>query len=217
VEERGTTHLSLHDKYGNVVSMTTTIESGLGSYHMTNGFLLNNELTDFNAAPAVDGVLVANRVQPGKRPRSSMSPTLVFRRNADGSRGDFYMTTGSPGGATIIQYVAKTLVASLDWGMDAQQAVSMIDFGGSNGAAGSPMIVGGEHPNVDTSVPSGGLAGDNDPLVRGLRDLGHTVNINAQSSGLSAIIRSTIGGSAVLVGGADPRREGVVLGDTFKP
>ncbi|QEZ46081.1 gamma-glutamyltransferase family protein [Cupriavidus oxalaticus] len=217
VEERGTTHLSLHDKYGNVVSMTTTIESGLGSYHMTNGFLLNNELTDFNAAPAVDGVLVANRVQPGKRPRSSMSPTLVFRRNADGSRGDFYMTTGSPGGATIIQYVAKTLVASLDWGMDAQQAVSMIDFGGSNGGTGSPMIVGGEHPNVDTSVPSGGLAGDNDPLVRGLRDLGHTVNINAQSSGLSAIIRSTIGGSAVLVGGADPRREGVVLGDTFKP
>lgn len=216
VEERGTTHLSLHDKYGNVVAMTTTIESGLGSYHMTNGFLLNNELTDFSAQPSVGGVLVANRLQPGKRPRSSMSPTLVFRRNADGSRGDFYMTTGSPGGATIIQYVAKTLVAALDWGMDAQQAVSMIDFGGSNGA-GSAMIVGGEHPDVDTSVPAGGQAGDNDPLVRGLRNLGHTVNIAAQSSGLSAIIRTTVGSSAALVGGADPRREGVVLGDTFKP
>ncbi|MCY1253198.1 Glutathione hydrolase proenzyme [compost metagenome] len=216
VEEHGTTHLSLHDKYGNVVSMTTTIEAGLGSYHMTNGFLLNNQLTDFNADPAPGGVLVANRLQPGKRPRSSMAPTLVFKRNADGSRGDFYMTTGSPGGATIIQYVAKTLVASLDWGMDAQQAVSMIDFGGSNGA-GSAMIVGGEHPNVDTSTPAGGLPGDNDPLVKGLRNLGHTVNTAAQSSGLSAIIRTTVGGSTALVGGADPRREGVVLGDTFKP
>ncbi|MEC3765160.1 gamma-glutamyltransferase family protein [Cupriavidus sp. SS-3] len=217
VEERGTTHLSLHDKYGNVVAMTTTIEAGLGSYHMTNGFLLNNELTDFNADPAPGGVRVANRLQPGKRPRSSMAPTVVFQRNSDGSRGDFYMTTGSPGGATIIQFVAKTLVASLDWGLDAQQAVSMIDFGGNNASAGSPMIVGGEHPNVDTSTPAGGLPGDNDPLVRGLRNLGHTVNTAAQSSGLSAIIRTTIGGSAVLVGGADPRREGVVLGDTFKP
>jgi gamma-glutamyltranspeptidase/glutathione hydrolase len=79
------------------------------------------------------------------------------------------------------------------------------------------MIVGGEHPNVDASVPAGGLAGDNDPLVKGLRNLGHTVNITAQSSGLSAIIRTTVGGSTALVGGADPRREGVVLGDTFKP
>lgn len=216
VVEHGTTHLSLVDKYGNVVSMTTTIESGLGSYHMTNGFLLNNQLTDFNAVPSVGGVLVANRLQPGKRPRSSMAPTIVFRRNADGSRGDFHMTAGSPGGATIIQYVVKTLVGALDWKMDAQQAVSMIDFGASNSAT-TPMVVGGEHPNVDTSTPPGGLPGDNDPLVKGLRALGHGVNVGAQSSGLSAIIRSTVGGSQVLAGGADPRREGVVLGDTFKP
>ncbi|MBB1635172.1 gamma-glutamyltransferase family protein [Cupriavidus sp. UME77] len=217
INEHGTTHLSLTDKYGNVVSMTTTIEAGLGSYHFTNGFLLNNQLTDFNAAPAdAGGVPIANRVQPGKRPRSSMAPTLVFKRNADGSRGDFYMTTGSPGGASIIQYVAKTLVGVLDWKMDAQQAVSMIDFGGSNSAA-SGMMVGGEHPNVDATKPAGGLAGDNDPLVKGLRGLGHVVNVTAQSSGLSAIIRTTVGGSTALVGGADPRREGVVLGDTFKP
>ncbi len=214
--EHGTTHLSLVDKYGNVVSMTTTIEAGLGSYHMTNGFLLNNQLTDFNAAPSVGGVLVANRLQPGKRPRSSMAPTLVFKRNTDGTRGDFYMTTGSPGGAAIIQYVVKTLVGVLDWKMDAQQAVSMIDFGASNSAT-TPMVVGGEHPNVDSSTPAGGLAGDNDPLVKGLRALGHGVNIGAQSSGLSAIIRNTVGGAQVLSGGADPRREGVVLGDTFKP
>ena len=215
LSENGTTHLSFTDKYGNVVSMTTTIESGLGSYHFTNGFLLNNQLTDFNAAPVVDGLAVANRLQPGKRPRSSMAPTVVFKRNADGSRGDFFMTTGSPGGAAIIQYVAKTLVGVLDWKMDAQQAVSMIDFGASNS---SQMSVGGEHPNVDASPPAGGLAGDNDALVKGLRNLGHAVNVAAQSSGLSAIVR-TLGSdnTQVLVGGADPRREGVVLGDTFTP
>ncbi|MCT9115843.1 gamma-glutamyltransferase family protein [Cupriavidus gilardii] len=214
IAERGTTHLSLVDKYGNVVAMTTTIESGLGSYHMTSGFLLNNELTDFSAEPVdANGAQIANRVQPLKRPRSSMSPTLVFERKGDGSRGDFKMTTGSPGGATIIQYVAKTLVGVLDWKMDAQQAVSMIDFGSNN----ATMIVGGEHPNVDTSTPQGGLPGDNDPLVKGLRNLGHTVSVGNQSSGLSAIVRETIGGAPALVGGADPRREGVVLGDTFRP
>ncbi|TWG88492.1 gamma-glutamyltranspeptidase/glutathione hydrolase [Cupriavidus gilardii J11] len=207
--ENGTTHLSLVDKYGNVVAMTTTIESGLGSYHMTQGFLLNNELTDFSAEPVIDGMPVANRVQANKRPRSSMSPTLVFTRDGTGAR-EFAMTTGSPGGATIIQYVAKTLVGVLDWKMDAQQAVSMIDFGSNN----ATLIVGGEHPNVDTSTPAGGAAGDNDSLVKGLRDLGHTVSVTAQSSGLSAIVREAVG-SRALVGGADPRREGVVLGDTF--
>lgn len=212
--EHGTTHITLHDKYGNVATMTTTIESGLGSYHMTNGFLLNNQLTDFNAAPSVNGVLVANRLQPGKRPRSSMSPTLVFNKNADGSPGSVFMATGSPGGATIIQYVTKTLVGVLDWKLDAQQAVSMIAFGSNN----ATTIVGGEHPNVDTSVPVGGVAGGNDPLVAGLRALGHVVNVSAQSSGLSAIVKkNNTDGVTILVGGADPRREGVVLGDTYQP
>ena len=211
----GTTHFTIVDKAGNVVSMTTTVESGFGSFHMTQGFILNNQLTDFERDPTdAQGNLIANRVAPLKRPRSSMAPTLVFRMNADGSRGDFHMGTGSPGGSTIIQYVVKTLVGALDWGLDAQQATSMVDFGAQN----SPTTnVGGEHPNVDETQPAGGLAGGNDPLVTGLRALGHTVSVNSQSSGISTIIRTQVNGSPALQGGADPRREGLVLGDTFTP
>ncbi|RYZ02978.1 MAG: gamma-glutamyltransferase [Comamonadaceae bacterium] len=208
--ESGTTHFTIVDKQGNVVSMTTTVESTLGSFHMTQGFVLNNQLTDFSAAPTdASGVKLANRVAPGKRPRSTMAPTLVFRKAADGGIGDFYMGTGSPGGGTIIQYVVKTLVGALDWGLDAQQATSMIDFGAANSPTTS---VGGEHPNVNTANN-----GNNDPLVTGLRALGHTVSTSAQSSGISTIIRRTTGSSSVLTGGADPRREGIVLGDTATP
>ena len=133
--EAGTTHVSLVDRYGNVVVMTTTIESAFGSYRMTRGFLLNNQLTDFSAAPAdAAGNPIANAVAPNKRPRSSMAPTLVFRTKADGTRGEFVMATGSPGGSTIIQYVVKTLVGTLDWGLDAQQAMSLVDFGAANSA-----------------------------------------------------------------------------------
>ena len=138
-----------------------------------------------------------------------MAPTLVFKKAADGTRGDFYMGTGSPGGSTIIQYVVKTLVGALDWGLDAQQATSMVDFG----AANSPTTnVGGEHPNVNATAN-----GANDPLVTGLRAMGHTVSVSAQSSGISTMIRVPGNGATVLTGGADPRREGVVLGDTFTP
>jgi gamma-glutamyltranspeptidase/glutathione hydrolase len=208
--EAGTTHVSLVDRYGNVVVMTTTVESAFGSFHMTRGFILNNQLTDFSAAPTdAAGLAVANAVAANKRPRSSMAPTLVFATKADGTRGDFVMATGSPGGSTIIQYVVKTLVGSLDWGLDAQQAVSMIDFGASNGAVTS---VGGEHPNV--SAANNGAA---DPLATGLRSLGHTVSVAAQSSGLGSIVRTTAGGRPAYMGGADPRREGIVLGDTFTP
>jgi gamma-glutamyltranspeptidase/glutathione hydrolase len=208
VPEGGTTHFSIVDKYGNALAMTTTVESSFGSYHMTRGFILNNQLTDFSAVPSVNGVAVANRVQPGKRPRSSMAPTLVFRQGANGSLGDFVMATGSPGGATIIQYVVKTVVGVLDWNLDAQQATSMIDFGAANSATTS---VGGEHPNVN--IANGG---NNDPLVSGLRALGHTVSTNAQSSGISTIVRAPLSAPTMLQGGADPRREGLVLGDTFK-
>jgi gamma-glutamyltranspeptidase/glutathione hydrolase len=206
----GTTHFTIVDKAGNVVSMTTTVESGFGSFHMTQGFILNNQLTDFDAAPTdAQGNPIANRVAPLKRPRSSMSPTLVFRMNADGSRGDFHMGTGSPGGATIIQYVVKTLVGALDWNLDAQQATSMIDFG----AANSPTTnVGGEHPNV-TAANNGA----NDPLVTGLRALGHTVSVSAQSSGIGTVIRVQANGAPALQGGADPRREGLALGDAITP
>ena len=214
-EGKGTSHVTIVDRQGNALVMTTTIESGMGSFRLTNGFLLNNELTDFSVlAKDGAGLNIANRVGPNKRPRSSMAPTLVFAMNADGSMGDFLMGTGSPGGATIIQYVGKTLVGVLDWGLNAQQATSMIDFG----AANSPTTnVGGEHPNVNATTPAGGLAGGSDPLVAGLRALGHTVSVAAQSSGIGTIIKLTRNGEQVLEGGADPRREGIVLGDTFKP
>lgn len=199
--EHGTSHVSIIDSYGNAASFTTTIESPFGSFHMVDGFLLNNQLTDFAAEPrASDGALVANRVQPGKRPRSSMAPTLVFDFSPAG-RGALYAVTGSPGGSTIIQYVVKTLVAMLDWGLNPQQAVSLVDFGAEN----SPQTnVGGDDPEINTSDD-----GDHDPLVQGLRALGHQVNLADQSSGLSAITRS----SSKWTGGADPRRDGLVMGD----
>ncbi len=209
-EGKGTTHMTIVDKAGNVVVMTTTVESGMGSFRMTNGFLLNNQLTDFSVLASDASGPIANSVAANKRPRSSMAPTLVFKMNADGSMGDFLMGTGSPGGATIIQYVVKTLVGALDWGLSAQQATSLVDFGAANSATTN---VGGEHPNIDASVPAGGLAGGNDPLVSGLRALGHTVSVSAQSSGISTVIKVGNG----YEGGADPRREGIVLGDSFLP
>ncbi|MEY3252529.1 MAG: gamma-glutamyltransferase [Pseudomonadota bacterium] len=209
--ENGTTQITVVDGRGNVVSMTTTIESGFGAFHMTRGgFLLNNQLTDFSASPVdATGAPIANRVAAGKRPRSSMAPTLLFRTAADGTRGEFRMATGSPGGATIIQFVTKTIVGFVDWGLDAQQATSLVAFG----AANSPTTnVGGEHPNVDLS--SGGA---NDALITGLRALGHTVGTGAQSSGIGTIVRrSNPQGYFYLEGGADPRREGVVLGDLYR-
>ncbi|NLU64524.1 gamma-glutamyltransferase [Rhodococcus sp. HNM0563] len=201
--EHGTSHISVADSYGNVASMTTTIESAFGSFHMIDGFLLNNQLTDFAAEPVdEDGLPVANRVEPGKRPRSSMAPTLVFERTPDGGRGDLQMVVGSPGGSVIIQFVVKTLVNSLDWGLDPQQAVSAVSFGSAN----TPVTgVGGEHPAIDASDD-----GAQDPLVQQLRDMGHEVSVAPQSSGLSALQRD--GDS--WIGGADPRREGAVMGDT---
>ena len=208
--EHGTNQFTIVDGDGSVLTATTTVESSMGSFHMTHGFLLNNQLTDFSAQPTdANGNLIANRVAPGKRPRSSMAPTLVFKVAADGTQGDFVMATGSPGGGTIPQYVVKTLVGALDWGLDAQQSSNLVDFGASN----SPnTTVGGEHPNVDTSN-----GGNNDPLITGLRALGHTVSTGSQSSGVNTIMRAQVGGAPVWAGGTDPRREGLVLGDTFLP
>ncbi|WP_433672796.1 gamma-glutamyltransferase family protein [Nocardia sp. CA-136227] len=199
--EHGTSHISIVDKYGNAASMTTTVESAFGSFHFVDGFILNNQLTDFSAEPRdKDGAPVANRIDAGKRPRSSMAPTLVFDRNPDGSRGALSHVTGSPGGAVIIQFVVKTLVAMLDWGLNPQQAVSMIDFG----AANTPTTnVGGEHPAVNATDN-----GDHDVLVQKLRASGDQVSVAPQSSGLSALARDGDG----WIGGADPRREGAVLG-----
>jgi gamma-glutamyltranspeptidase/glutathione hydrolase len=200
--EHGTSQISIVDAQGNAAALTTTVESAFGSFHMADGFILNNQLTDFSAEPVgPDGAPVPNRVQPGKRPRSTMAPTLVFDQSPPG-HGKLYAVAGSPGGSVIIQFVVKTVVGMVDWGLDPQQAVSGVDFG----AANSPKTnVGGEHPAIDTSDN-----GDHDPLVVGLRKLGHQVDLADQSSGLSAIVRDVAG----WVGGADPRREGLVMGDT---
>lgn len=204
-EGNGTTHLSIIDGDGNVVVMTTTVESSMGSFRFVRGFLLNNQLTDFSAAPSDAAGPIANRVQAGKRPRSSMAPTIVFSKSADGSRGEVLIATGSPGGAAIIQFVVKTLVGLIDWGLDAQQATAALNFGSANTATTG---LGGEHPSLN--VANGGA---NDPLVIGLRSLGHTVSVAAQSSGVSTIVRRRASdGGTMLVGGADPRREGLALG-----
>ena len=208
--ERGTSHMSIVDAEGNAVVMTTSVEAAFGSFHMTqSGFLLNNQLTDFSAVPRdSDGYPIANRLQPGKRPRSSMAPTLVFHTDDNGRPAELMMATGSPGGGAIIYYVIRALVGTLDWGLDVQQAISQISFGAMNGVT---TYVGGEHPLVNTADD-----GHHDPLVSGLRALGHTVSINAQSSGLGSIMRRAVNGKTILEGGADPRREGVVLGDVLQ-
>ncbi|MEV0246529.1 gamma-glutamyltransferase family protein [Nocardia sp. NPDC050712] len=202
--EHGTSHISVVDKYGNAAALTTTVESAFGSFHVVDGFVLNNQLTDFAADPlGTDGAPVANRIQPNKRPRSSMAPTLVFDRAADGTRGALTHVTGSPGGSVIIQFVVKTLVGLLDWGLDPQQAVSAVSFGAGNAPATG---IGGEHPAINAANK-----GDNDPLVIRLRELGHQVSVAPQVSGLSALRLDPGNG---WVGGADPRREGAVYGDT---
>lgn len=204
-EGKGTSHVSIVDAKGNVVSMTTTIESGMGAFRFVRGFLLNNELTDFSSTPSDADGPIANRVEPNKRPRSSMAPTMVFKRAADGSIDSLLMATGSPGGANIIQYVTKTVVGVVDWGLDAQQATALTNFGSSNSVTTG---IGGEHPNINALNN-----GNDDPLVTGLRSLGHTVSVAAQSSGTSTILRVNVDGKSLLQGGADPRREGLVLGD----
>jgi gamma-glutamyltranspeptidase/glutathione hydrolase len=211
-EERGTTHFSIVDAYGNVVSMTTTVESSMGSYHMVDGFLLSNQLTDFDANPVdAQGRAVANRVSPGKRPRSSMSPTLVFKGSGP---DEFVMATGSPGGSAIIMYVLKTVIGALDWGLDAQQATSLIDFGVS-GTGRTPTI------DASNSIANGGTL-DLSGLVSELVALGHanasgacegSICPSAQSSGISTIMKVEKDGQTLLEGGVDPRREGLILGD----
>jgi gamma-glutamyltranspeptidase/glutathione hydrolase len=181
----GTSHFVIIDSEGNAISATTTIESGFGNRVMTRGFLLNNEMTDFSFAPEADGMPVANRVEPGKRPRSSMAPTIVFENDAP------VLLTGSPGGAAIIPYTALSLVSILDWGMDPQEAIDLPHVTNLNGA---------------TNVEEGEGAED---LAAGLEALGHEVNIANLNSGLHVISITEDG----LVGAADKRREGTVMGE----
>ncbi|MEX0930016.1 MAG: gamma-glutamyltransferase family protein [Balneolales bacterium] len=193
--EMGTSHISIIDREGNAVAMTTTIEQGFGSRIMTDGgtgltggFHLNNELTDFSRIPAdEEGRPIANRVEPAKRPRSSMSPTLVFDRIS----GELVATLGSPGGAGIIHYTAKALIAMLDWDLDAQKALDLPNFVNYNGPS---VLEDGRFP----------LA-----VIEALESMDHDISERELTSGLQAIQRTDYG----WYGGADPRREGEVKGE----
>ncbi|MCP8894696.1 gamma-glutamyltransferase [Shinella daejeonensis] len=182
---KGTSHFVIVDRAGDMISATTTIESGFGNRIMTGGVLLNNELTDFSFVPEADGAPVANRVEPGKRPRSSMSPTIVFKD------GKPVLLTGSPGGAAIIHYTALSLISILDWEMDPQQAIDLPHVTNLNGR---------------TNIEQGEGA---EELATALEALGHEVVIEDLNSGLHVIAITDNG----LVGAADKRREGLVMGD----
>ena len=184
IELPSTSHFSIVDKEGNVVSMTTTIENGFGSRLMVRGFLLNNELTDFSFRPERNGKPIANRVEPGKRPRSSMSPTIIMRD------GKPYMAIGSPGGSRIIGYVAKTIIAHLDWGMDVQSAIDL------------PHLVN----RFGTFDVEAGTSAEQ--FIPALEAMGFKVKARGLNSGLHGIVITKNG----LEGGADPRREGLVSG-----
>lgn len=180
------------DDLGGAVSMTTTVEAAFGSHLMVQGFLLNNQMTDFSFIPEENGQPVANRVEPGKRPRSAMAPTLVFDRKS----GELLATVGSPGGSQIIEYVSKSLVAMLDWKLDPQAAISLPNFGSRNGA---------------TELESGLFS---PALKQALKDKGHALSEIDMTSGIQAIVRTRDAqGKVTLSGGADPRREGEAVGD----
>jgi gamma-glutamyltranspeptidase/glutathione hydrolase len=184
LELPSTSHISIVDRFGNALSMTTTIENSFGSRLMTHGFLLNNELTDFSFSSHRNGVPIANRVEPGKRPRSSMSPTIILKD------GRPTLVIGSPGGSRIIGYVAEAIVAHIDWGMNVQAAVSIPHainrFGTYDLEKGTSL----------------------EAMVAPLEELGYKVNLRSLNSGLHAISIEENG----LFGGADPRREGIAIG-----
>ena len=180
-----TTHIVITDKAGNTISFTSTVENGFGSRLMSHGFILNNEMTDFSFASYKDGYPIANRVEPGKRPRSSMSPSIVMKSDKP------YMAVGSPGGSRIIGYVASTLIAHLDWGMDIQKAIDL------------PHLVNrfGTYDLEEGTTAT--------RFKAPLEAMGFKVNVRDLNSGLQGIVFS----GTKLIGGADPRREGIALGD----
>jgi gamma-glutamyltranspeptidase / glutathione hydrolase len=201
-----TSHMSIVDSNGNVVSMTTTIELGFGSLQMVKGFLLNNQLTDFSFTEKdASGNLIANRIEPGKRPRSAMSPTIIFNRN-----GQVEAVLGSSGGSNIIQDVTKTIVGLVDWNLDIQQAINLSNFGAQT--------------STTTSLEKGSFAATA-AVEAGLKAKGHSVSILDINSGLHGLVMNGVrsDGSVgslsrgptfgVWAGGADPRREGGAKGN----
>jgi len=182
----GTTHFVVVDAQGDVVSMTATVESIFGTTRMVGGMFLNNQLTDFSFLPTdKEGRAIANAVAPGKRPRSSMSPTIVLDK-----QGKFLMATGSPGGNNIIAYTAKTLVGVFDWGLSPQQAADLPN-----------MVARGETVRLENGLAS-------ESLIEAMKNFGFTVDASrGENSGLSIILRKPDGS---LQGGVDKRREGVI-------
>jgi len=191
IESPSTSHFVVVDGKGAGLSMTTTVEDAFGSRQMVDGFILNNQLTDFSFDSVDADGPIANRVQAGKRPRSAMSPTIVFDRQSK----KFVMAVGSPGGPLIINYVAKVLVGTMDWGLNVQQAIALPNFGSRNGPT---ELEAGRFPPA---------------VAEALKAKGHTVRMFEQNSGLQGVQRLSIHGEAYWFGGADPRREGVAKGD----
>lgn len=185
IELPSTSHIVIVDEQGNVASMTTTIENGFGSRLMVGGFLLNNELTDFSFKTHDGSLPVANRVEPGKRPRSSMSPTIVMKD------GKPLLAIGSPGGSQIIGYVSQAVIAYIDWGMPVEQIVAQ------------PHLIN----RFGTYEVEAGTAAEQ--MVGPLKAIGYEVKPTDMNSGLQAIEITPSG----LAGSADPRREGVALGE----
>ncbi len=212
----GTSHVSIVDRYGNALSMTTTVESSFGNGVMVHGFMLNNELTDFSFAAESNGLPVANRVQPNKRPRSSMSPTIVFD-----AAGQVELVTGSPGGSRIIGYTAQSIVNHIDFGLDPQQSINVPHYQNRNGST-----------EIERTIPGVTLDYDADALAAALEARGHPVALrDLLESGLSIIQvvhepaaagdhrgrgrqRGRVGELEphTLIGGADQRRDGTVAG-----
>ena len=184
IERQSTTHVSIVDAYGNVLSLTSSIENAFGSRLMTDGFLLNNQLTDFSFKSSSNGVPVANRVEGGKRPRSSMAPTIVLQD------GKPVLVIGSPGGSRIIPYVANTIIAILDWGLDVQEAVSQphaVNRFGTYEIEKATRLI---------------------ETKNSLKELGYDVSERSLNSGLNVIMMN----NGSLFGGSDPRREGIAIG-----
>jgi gamma-glutamyltranspeptidase/glutathione hydrolase len=191
IEAHSTSHLVVVDDKGAGLSMTTTVEDAFGSRQMVDGFILNNQLTDFSFDSRDANGPIANRVEAGKRPRSAMSPTIVF----DKQTGKLVLAVGSPGGPAIINYVAKVLVGTLDWGLDVQQAIALPNFGSRNGPT---ELEAGRFPASE---------------IEQLKARGHKVRVTEQNSGLHGVERRSVLGVPLWFGGADPRREGVAKGD----
>ena len=186
-ERPSTTHISIVDKQGNAVSMTSSIEYAFGSGTMVNGFLLNNQLTDFSFISEKDNMKIANRVEPNKRPRSSMSPTIILDKD-----DNLKMVIGSPGGSRIIGYVTQAIIAVLDWNYDIQKAVNM------------PHIISKSKNIIELEKNH-----DLDKYADELNKMGYKTVIRDQNSGLHAIY---VNDNGILIGAADPRREGYAIG-----